>query len=82
MSTFAMAGLIKVTFTGINGSGPISVPGLKAGDIILGQVLDTTGAPEGILSYETIISVDDQIQQNTSADRSGIAMTAVFSRFG
>lgn len=80
-------GLVHATFNGINGGGPsgpqggpVSVPGLKVGDVVLCIVASIgTGGPLNS-SFEPIISVDDEIQQTTPSDFSALAITSVLCR--
>lgn len=73
MSTFnsSPATIIKATATGLNGSGGIAISGLKSGDVIF-RILPGPGFESGI---EQIVSVDDQLQQNSSFDWSGVNFT-------
>ena len=81
MATFKYAALIKVTFTGANGSGSCSAPGLEVGDILLGQVRDeTTGNLLSALDFEQTITVADQFQQNSASNYSADTLHAVFAR--
>ena len=57
---------------GRNGSGPISLPGAIAGQPVLSVIDLTNGAAGGNSgNFETTISVNNQIQQLSSADLSG-----------
>lgn len=63
-----LAGVGSATFTGRNGAGSISVPGLVAGDKVVVSSYDPNLGvgyePPGTL-FESTISVDDEIQQLT-----------------
>lgn len=76
--------LITVSFTGRNGTGPISVPGVKVGDRFVylystsvGNVNVITG---GSPYMEVIISVDDQVQQTDVANYSTYTFNGVLVR--
>lgn len=74
----------KAVFMGLNGSGSISIPGLKVGDIILNTYsLDGLGnwdySPPGSL-FETSISVVDQLQQSYTGNASTVNFTIIFFR--
>jgi hypothetical protein len=61
-------GLISANFEGSHGSGPISVPGLRAGDRVIYLVGNPLTAPTsfmGATNFEMIVSVDDELQQNS-----------------
>jgi hypothetical protein len=79
-----ISGLVKATFPGRNGSGTISVPGLKAGDVVLnvtgGGGIYTAASNGGTSPWEFIISVDDEIQQIQNADFSPVTIEAVLFR--
>lgn len=68
-------GFIKVTVTGINGIGPISAPGLKVGDRLF-LSYGPGGAGTGL---EPIVTVDDEIQQN-SLDWTSFTFDLIFLR--
>ncbi len=59
------------TFAGISGAGAIDLPGAKRGDKVqslTGLTTGTTGDQSS--AFETVISVDDQIQQTSTSDLS------------
>jgi hypothetical protein len=59
--------LVRASFNGRNGSGSISLPGLKAGDLVFWMLLNgIAGSFAG--DFEPIISVDDEIQQLQAAN--------------
>lgn len=66
---------VKAVFTGLNGSGTVSIPGVKAGDIIF--------TPSNWLgSFEnTPLAADDQIQQYSASDLSAITITLYLLRW-
>ena len=76
-----MNGFLKVSFTGRNGTGAISVPGLRVGDIVVCGVNVTNTSPivPGT-SYEVVVSVDDEIQQLTVGDFSATNVVVVVLR--
>lgn len=77
MSTFSSANatLIKSTANGNNTSGPVSIAGLQAGDILIRII------PDGFTSgFESIVSVADEIQQITPLDWSPVDMTFILLR--
>ena len=80
MTTFAMTGLIKVTFTGRNAAGSISVPGVKVGDYIL--MVDQTALAGGNFNgpFLTYIDTDDTVEQLSNSDLSAIDFTAFLIR--
>jgi len=78
MSTFSSTTVMKVTFSGRATSGAISVVGVKVGDVI---VRITDPGNTSIDSYfEGMVSVDDEIQQNTNNDFSTLTFTGVLVR--
>lgn len=53
---------IKAEFTGRDGAGPVSVPGLKVGDAVL--MVTINGIDSNFpRSYEAFVTVDDEIYQ-------------------
>ena len=60
--------VLSVQITGRNGLGSISVPGTKVGDSVLVQSGPSFIAPGSADSFETAISVADEIQQVSTAD--------------
>lgn len=69
-------GFVKVNVTGLNGSGPISAPGLKVGDrFLLGY--SPAGGGGGL---ESIITVADQVQQLVGFDWSPFTFDLIFLR--
>ena len=64
---------IQYIVQGRNGPGPISVPGTSAGDIVgLVQYNDHGRVIESHGPFETMISVNDQVQQTSLVDLSTI----------
>ena len=88
--TFQMGALIKVTFQGVDGSsGPspaiISVPGIKAGDVVVsvshgGSEMGPGGGPNHYIGDQPI-PTDDQINQYGGNDWSALTFTAILVRF-
>lgn len=68
-------------FSGRNGSGSITVTGTKAGDLVAGIYYNnhwTPPYPSGV--FESVITVDDQIQQLSASDFSSDTFTLVVFR--
>lgn len=55
-------------FAGGNGAGPISLPGAQAGDTVTALIglIGVTGDQSAV--FETVITIDDEIQQVSTAD--------------
>jgi hypothetical protein len=72
---------VRATFNGRNGAGPISVPGLKVGDLVI-WLLDTLdgGLKTGDSFLESVVSVDDQIQQIATNDFTVLPWDALLMR--
>ena len=72
MSTFnsAAATVIKATAPGATAAGPISIPGLLAGDVVV--QMDPAGFGSGV---EEIVTVPDQLQQIANLDWSTVTFT-------
>lgn len=83
MST-TISGLVTVQFTGLTGAGDISLPGLKAGDLVLGCYVYPHGSYTGYLPpqayFEPIITADDNLHQ-TSSDWSAETFVMVLYRY-
>jgi hypothetical protein len=67
-----LAAVGSATFTGLNGSGSISLPGLKVGDRVSIDI-----QPGG---FESVVSVDDELQQTASSDFSTTTFRMFFFR--
>jgi len=84
MSTFTSSPtptLIKVTFTGIAGPGSISVPGLQVGDVVLsGRGYSNPNWAGFETTFESIVSVADQLQQLSYTDFSSAPFTLYLIR--
>ncbi|QTO49460.1 hypothetical protein [Burkholderia latens] len=74
-TTTNTATIVKAIFSGGTGAGPVPVPGLNAGDVMLRVVPD--GFTDG---FEPVISTVGQIQQNASLDWSSVQFTAYLLR--
>jgi hypothetical protein len=83
--------ILKVVFEGVDASGGqvgISVPGLQVGDVIVGAQAGPSGSgiPGGVGTIGTFenglatISVDDEIQQTSGNDLTGVVFTLVVVR--
>jgi len=70
-----VSGFVKVTVTGINGSGAVSAPGLKVGDRLL-----LNYGPNPSAGFERIVTVDDEIQQNSGFDWTSYTFDLIFIR--
>lgn len=71
--------LIEAEFNGRNGTGTISLPGLKAGDRMFWQSIN--GSYTGIdNSFEAIVSNDNALEQLSGADKTGQSIVAIFIR--
>lgn len=64
--TFPVA-FIKATFNGRDGAGPVSAPDLKVGDAV---VMNTINGLDSsfVRSFEAFVTVDDEIQQVSTAN--------------
>jgi hypothetical protein len=74
MSTFnsATATVIKATATGATVAGPISIPGLQVGDVLV-QVMPY-GFPPG-QGFEDVVSIAGELQQLQNLDWSTVDFT-------
>jgi hypothetical protein len=68
---------LKLTFSGRNGPGAVSVPGVKAGDLILWMSGNLMGSFDG----PAIIQTDDTINQLTGTDLSAYSIVAMLARW-
>jgi len=71
----AAATAIKIGFVGASAPGPVSVPGLRQGDVLV--MLSPNGFAYG---FEAVISADDEIQQTTPFDWSDVNFTGYLLR--
>lgn len=68
------SGLLRyLSSLGRNGAGAVTLTGTKAGDYVLG-VVNNTDHTNAASSFETQISVNDQIQQSSASDLSAKTM--------
>lgn len=58
-------------FTGKNGTGACTLTGAKVGDKVIG-VIDLTNLAAAASSFETTITVADQIQQSSASNLSAV----------
>lgn len=72
---------LRAVFTGGAAAGPISVPGVKAGDIMLQFANGAGYIGDSIFESGTTITVDDQIQQIQNVNYSGITLTLYLLRW-
>lgn len=70
------SGLVTAQFTGNNGAGAISVPGLQVGDIV---VAFQEGAGM-VAQFESSVSVADQLHQFGGGDMSAQTLHAILFR--
>ena len=61
--TATLCGLVTADFSGIDGSGSISVPGVKIGDVVVNVWRIDASHAFASSAYEPVITVDDEIQQ-------------------
>jgi len=86
MSTFSIVGIAKASFNGRNGAGTISVPGVKAGDIVIWMADTPSGESLQVRSIEFspwvegIITVDDEVQQTVDGNASASIFTILLIR--
>jgi len=79
MSTYSETSLIKVTFNGRNGSGYISVPGVKVGDILIAPINPPN--PISVGEFPGICDTADSIFQISEDDHTDRAFVGVMVRF-
>ena len=64
-----VTGLLRVQFSGQGSTGPLSVPGVKAGDVLL-WLYASTAFPSLNLAgndyFEQVASVDDELRQDAA----------------
>lgn len=71
----ATATVLKATFQGGTGAGPISIDGLQVGDAIVALV------PDSFLNwFEPVVSVDNQLQQVLDHDGSDVSFVVYLLR--
>lgn len=84
-----LAAVGSVTFTGLNGAGSVAVPGLKVGDYIgpayITYIAGPSSGATGVIDpasnqFESVVTVDDQIQQKNSGDLSIVSLVMFFFR--
>jgi hypothetical protein len=63
--TFLTTAFLTATFNGRNGAGAVSVPGVKAGDVIM---LTTAGGHAILAQFASIITADDEVEQLSGGD--------------
>lgn len=67
-----VSGLVTATFQALSEAGSVSIPGLLVGDIVLtGTINGLSFWPGFSTTFETVISVDGQLQQ-TGGDYVGV----------
>lgn len=78
---------VTTSFSGLNGTGTVSVSGLKAGDKLLWLGLTTSSSfadqnqqLNGFAWFELVVSTDDQIQQLDNRNHSTESYNAIFLR--
>jgi hypothetical protein len=63
-------------FSGVAAAGPVALVGAEVGDKVL-MLTDLTNAGDGSDSFESTITVADQIQQTDAADLSAVNFSAL-----
>lgn len=66
-------------FTGSNGAGACTLTGARAGDIVLGVINETTPG-DAAASFESVITVDGQIQQSSASNLSAATFNVLIKR--
>lgn len=70
MVTTNTATIIKAQAVGATSAGPVSIPGLQPGDVLVSV------APRGFeQGYEEVVSGADQLQQTANLDWSTVTLT-------
>lgn len=72
--------LKRYLFTGKNGAGACTLTGAAVGDKVCGMVINETDLTDKSASFETTITVADQIQQSEAADLSAKKLTVMLIR--
>lgn len=67
------------TFAGVAAAGPVTVTGVKVGDVIT-SVINVTDTADASASFETAVTVNDQVQQSSASDLSTKKFQAVILR--
>ena len=81
------ATLSQVSITAGMAPGPVSVPGLLIGDVMLSLVFSAPGTHGGSCSamsldlFEAVVTVNDQIQQLSHSTVDSVGFSAVFVTF-
>lgn len=73
--------VIKVSMIGRVGQGPISVPGVKAGDAVVIISKDNRTVNPFAVTFEHFVSVDDEIQQFNVGDLTTDTFDLLLLRF-
>lgn len=73
--------LLTATFQGATGPGNISVPGVKAGDVVLSVSVPPLGLYFGANFINTSVTADDEVPQTYGGDLSAYTFTVAFLRF-
>lgn len=73
------AAVLSVAVSGLNGSGSLSLPGAKVGDVVLNIRNDGSAVNSGG-DFEATISVNNQVQQTTAANLSTKTITFILFR--
>ena len=77
----AFGGIGSVSFSGVNGRGAISVPGLEVGDVL--YVIRTDVSPPAVASatdVELVVTTADQAYQYETGDLTSQTYTAIVFR--
>lgn len=70
----------RADFGGNNGAGSVSVPGLKVGDLVIFYAQAPGGWQQPGATFESVVSVADEIQQLSSSNLSGQNFTVLVLR--
>ena len=67
----------KYTFVGLSGAGAVTLTGANVGDLVVQGYRSSGSAYAGVFAtdFETVITVDDEIQQAAAGNLSGVTFT-------
>lgn len=71
--------VVVLVAAGVNGDGPVTLTGAAVGDVVSGAT-NLSDLANGAASFESVITVVNQIQQSEDADLSGNAYQFILSR--
>lgn len=72
--------LKRYLFTGKNGAGACTLTGAAVGDKVCGMIINETDISDGSSSFESTITVADQIQQSSGSNLSAKQFTVMLIR--